>query len=506
MYKEEKMKMLKNIILFLLFIVSILFTACSGSLPGQYTEISDSVKIYPDYREVVLPCNIAPLNFSITADADDYITRIGTADDYFLCKGKKIQMNPEKWRCLLDANKGKDISYDIYINKEGKWYKYPSFTNRIAEEPVDEYLSYRLISPSYVVFEDLYLCQRNLTNFEEKDIYNNRTVSARTSFQCINCHSYQNYRTDNMQFHARQYYPGTIIVSEGKTKKLNIKTGNLISGGVYPAWHPTEKLIAYSVNNTGQFFHSKDVQKIEVQDSNSDLILYDVNTDEVMVIQNDTNSLETFPAWAPTGDMLYFASAYFPKTGAEAEREGQLGLNYQKIKYNIIRMSFDVQSRKFGAPDTVFNAALIDKSATLPRISPDGKYLLFTLGDYGTFHIWHTSSDLHLLDLETGEEHKLENVNSPNTESYHTWSSNGRWIVFSSRRDDGSYTRPYIAYFDTNGKAHRPFILPQEDPDFYAGFYKSYNIPEFTVEPVKIPVRTFEKALKEDAVKAVMKE
>jgi hypothetical protein len=486
---------------YLFIIIPVLYVSCSGSIPENYTEVSDTVKIYPDYSDVAIPYNIAPLNFLIDTEADDYITCIsGALGDPLLYKGRKVQIKADKWRRLLEENKGADIFIQVYLNKKGKWSKYPVIKNRVVEDTVDEYLSYRIISPGYSFSEKIYIKQRNLTNFTETDIYNNRVIVENQDRQCINCHSFQNYRTDNMQFHTRWIHSGTVIVSDGEIKKVNMKVDGLLSGAVYPAWHPKEKLIAYSVNNIVQRFYSKDIQKVEVQDTESYLILYDINANKVSIIQNDSNSLETFPSWSPDGKMLYFVSAHF--SAAKAEREAVAEAEYDKIKYNIMRMPFDPETKTFGEPDTVFNASAINKSATLARISPDGKYLLFTMGDYGTFHIWHSSSDLHLIDLQTGEERKLENVNSPNVESYHTWSSNGRWIVFSSRRDDGSYTRPYIAYFDKNGKAHKPFILPQKDPDFYEQFFYSYNIPEFMVEPVKISVREFVDAIKKDPIQA----
>lgn len=100
---------------------------------------------------------------------------------------------------------------------------------------------------------------------------------------------------------------------------------------------------------------------------------------------------------------------------------------------------------------------------------------------------------------------KLENINSAQSESYHSWSSNGRWIVVGSRRDDGNYTRPYIAYFDKQGKVHKPFILPQEDPDFYRYFMRSFNIPEFMKEPVAISPQGFAEVAKTEALKANFK-
>lgn len=162
-------------------------------------------------------------------------------------------------------------------------------------------------------------------------------------------------------------------------------------------------------------------------------------------------------------------------------------------------MTFDETNRRFGPPVVEMNCADMGLSASVPRISPDGRYLLFTLGQFGQFHIWHHSSDLFVKDLLTGNIYPLTATNSSNADSYHTWSSNGRWIVFSSRRDDGSYTRPYIAYFDRKGKGHKAFLLPQEDPEQNLLLMKSYNVPELTKTAVKTTPEEFKKVVYDDA-------
>jgi hypothetical protein len=125
---------------------------------------------------------------------------------------------------------------------------------------------------------------------------------------------------------------------------------------------------------------------------------------------------------------------------------------------------------------------------------------MFTLGNYGCFHIWHRDADLWLMDLQSGVAQPLKTVNSDNTESYHSWSSNGRWLVFSSRRDDGGFTRPFIAHIDSEGKATKPFELPQQDPDRHRQMLWSYNIPEFMKGPVKTSPQTFAKVLRSESM------
>lgn len=101
-------------------------------------------------------------------------------------------------------------------------------------------------------------------------------------------------------------------------------------------------------------------------------------------------------------------------------------------------------------------------------------------------------------DEPSATAHPLKEMNSKSTESYHSWSSNGRWVVFSSRRYDGNYTRPFFAHIDKDGKASKPFELPCADPDYHRQFLRSYNIPEFMHGPVTISPQNFADALKLD--------
>ena len=147
--------------------------------------------------------------------------------------------------------------------------------------------------------------------------------------------------------------------------------------------------------------------------------------------------------------------------------------------------------------DTLYNAPLHGKSVSFPRISPDGKFLAFTLHEFGNFSIWHKDADLYMVNLQTKQVYPLSEANSDDVDSYHSWSENSRWMVFSSRRTNGLYTRPFIIYIDEKGKAHKPFLLPQENPlVYYKQLMFSYNIPELMVKKVEVSEHEIAKTLR----------
>ncbi len=489
---------------FTIAVTTALFTACNHNavIPENATPTDEAAEIYPDYRDITIPQNIAPLNIRVTTEGDEYAGVIeGEQGHITAAAGEdgKLLFDSTAWRELLHDNQGKDLNVTLYTNRQGQWIKHPSYRLHVAE-PIDRYLSYRLIEPGYELYRQLGLYQRDLTNFTQRPIYENNRSYDSTANHCINCHNYQDYDTKRMLFHVRARHGGTVIVDNGKVRKWNMKSDSVLSATVYPTWHPRHNWVVFSSNQTGQAFHIADRQKIEVMDFGSDLVFFDAEAGTLTNITKTDNELETFPCWAPDGKKLYYCSAHVPQfTGKNtAERRNIVSDIADSIRYNLMSLTFDETTRTFGTPVIEMDCAAQGKSATVPRVSPDGRYLLFTLGDFGQFHIWHKSSDQWIKDLQTGETRPLTAANSADVDSYHTWSSNGRWFIFSSRRDDGSFTRPYIAYFDNDGQAHKAFILPQEDPEHHLLLLKSYNVPELTRTPVAISPETFQETIYND--------
>ena len=314
----------------------------------------------------------------------------------------------------------------------------------------------------------------------------------------MNCHSFCKNDPQTMLFHIRQQHAGTLFVKDGKVSKINTKAPEMLSAGVYPRWHPGGRYVAFSANTTRQGFHMAHANKVEVYDHASDIVVFDTETNTIFTdsLIYSKKYFETFPEWSPDGQYLYFCSASARPMPQE----------YDSLRYDLLRIAFDASSGNFGKQvDTLVSSANTKKSVSLARVSPDGKHVVFCMSNYGTFPIWHRENDLYILNLETKEIQNMKTINSDQSDSYHSWSANGRWMVFGSRRMDGTFTRPYICYFDAEGNAHAPFLLPQKDPEHYDFSVKSYNIPEFISGKVEVSPYEFAKVGKGAAIEVKVK-
>jgi hypothetical protein len=446
----------------------------------------------------MIPANIAPINFRIQEPGTSFRVKIfSSGNDTISISAEKgvVRIPRAKWSSLLQGNRGKELVFLIYRqDRYGTWSVFKPVRDTIAQQDVDRYLAYRLIDPLYRLWDDMGIYQRDLHTFSETPILENRTLLSRpqdkfntpVTKSCMNCHTFFNKSSDKMIIHLRGGAgTGVLLVNNGKVTKIDTKTLFNKSPGAYSCWHPSGTLLAMTVMSVHQFFHSVGRTR-DVIDTKSDIILYDITTNTVKTspLIASTRNMETFPEWSLDGKYLYFCST--PQIDSTFTIYGDTA--YAGVRYSLMRISYDIKTDTWGKLDTVLSDAQTHKSISHPKISPDGTYLIFCMANYGNFPIHAPESDLYLLNLVTGKYSRME-INSDFTESYHCWSGNGRWVVFSSKRDSSTCARPYFSYFDESGVAHKPFILPQKDPDFYDSFLKTYNVPELVSKPVPSPWR-----------------
>ena len=475
----------------------ILIFIISGCKPDGYIDIQHLWRepvIEPDYSGVTIPVNIAPLNFIIKEDGVSFTIKARSSNSSDLkikSKDGVVSFPVKSWKKLLKENQGQRIEIDILSEDNyGKVIEYDPVYMHVANEPIDPYLCYRLLYPGYESWKEMKIVQRSLENFHESSLFENQLLDD----NCVNCHTFKQNDPGRFLLHVRGSKWGTYFVDDNEITRRTLRTEEMSANAVYPSWHPGGRYVVFSSNEVVQAFHMISGKKNEVYDQSSMLVIYDCNRNEISNIEEtDTvKYMETFPCWSPCGNYLYYCRA----------KQIKKGFDYRNIKYDLVRKSFDQNLKVFGNAEIVFNAIEINRSVSFPRISPDGKYLVLTLHDYGTFSIWHKEADLYLLNLENGEI-DLMDLNSAETESYHSWSSNGRWLVFSSKRGDGLTARPYFAYFGSPENIGKPFVLPQENPEFYKRFDKTFNIPEFVTGKIKIGPRDFARSSRKKSIKAV---
>lgn len=473
------------------YMMAAMMLASCTEKPENVTKVDKLPAIFPDYSGVTIPDGIAPMNFNVTGDDYDCVdvTVKGSKGGEVHSNGDYAKFDLDDWHSLTRQNKGGTLTFTVCVEKDGKWTQYKDFTMTVSPYAIGDWgLTYRRIAPGYEVYGHMGIYQRDLSTFDETPIFDNLAAPG----ACVNCHTPNRTNPDQYTFHVRGEHGATVVHRDGKEELLKAKNDSIHGSMVYPYWHPSGKYCAYSTNNTHQSFHSVRSERIEVFDQSSDVFVYEPSTHQLILdsLLMTKDHYETYPAFSPDGRTLYFCSST-----AEPIPSG-----YKDIKYNICKIAFNPDNGTFGTRvDTIFNARKMGKSATHPRPSYDGRYLMFTMSDYGCFPIWHKEADNWLLDLRTGKAQPMTAANSDNTDSWHNWSTNSHWFVFTSRRGDGLYTRLYIASVDDKGNVSKPFLLPQENPlDYYDKLLDSYNTPDFTTKPVKLDEREMGRQINSD--------
>ncbi|MBI5833441.1 MAG: PD40 domain-containing protein [Armatimonadetes bacterium] len=460
---------------------------------GRCESVARAPRLRPDYAGLVIPPNIAPLNLRVAEPGTRYHVRLSAARGRRLdvtSRSGVISLPQRRWRELLSANRGGDLRLEVFARgARGRWQRFEPVVNHVAEQPVDDYVVYRRFRPFYNSTGALLICQRDLRSFVERAVITRDEVGG----GCMNCHTFRDRRPDSFLFHSRPKagVPAMTLVSGNSAR--TVQPDGPPAG--YASWHPGGRTIAYSRNKIMQYFPQAGPRSKAALDAASSLALYDVYSGRVTVptALNPPGRLPTFPCWSPDGRWLYFASAprLWPTTRFMPIEE------QARVRYDIQRAAYDPATSAFGQPETVVAARDTGGSALEPRISPDGRWLVFSLTDSGSFPVFAERSDLYLLDLQRPGSRPvpLEAESPTRHDSFHAWSGNSRWLVCASKRDNGLLARLYLRYIDAEGRASKPFVLPQRDPRDDDRNPATYNVPEFVSGPITVSRAELKRAL-----------
>ena len=332
-----------------------LLASCAGCPDRAARSIDFPPPIFPDYTDVTVPCNIAPLNFMIddadfiraeffaVAESDGIASpspESFTESPRLAVEGRRglVDIPIDEWRALLDANRG--LTLAVRVSAWGENYPdgvcYAPFAICVSADPIDGWAAYRLMEPGYEGWLQMGIYQRDLSTFTEKVLVDNSV----NGMGCVNCHSFCDWSPDRMMFHSRSDGGGTVFWQDGEAKKVNLAGLGPKKQGTYPKWNPRGRYVAYSSNETYQTFYAKDRQVNETFDTASDIIIYDTESGKVLTDDRflTPERWESYPEWTPEGDFLLFASA--EGVNMPAER--------RDLHYDLLRVPFDRETGRLG--------------------------------------------------------------------------------------------------------------------------------------------------------------
>ena len=431
--------------------------------------------IYPDYKDVTVPANIAPLNYRYAMnDVRKAKTTFTLGDKSVTVKGAKVEWRLGRWKAFLKGAEGQTITVKAEAVVGGKPVT-DSWSIYVSPDPMDGWLTYRLIEPSYQMYNEVSIRERCVENFDESVI----SDFQHTDNACMNCHIHGQQRGDYSLYYIRGPKGGAILNQGGKLRKLTLKTASMISPTVYGELHPDGRFGVFSTNIIIPSFHMLAGERMEVFDTASDLTVADFEKDEMINLPHvaRADKFETFPCFSADGKSVFYCVADTASVPAQIK----------EVRYDLVRADFDVTNGHIGEQvDTVWTG---NGSVCHPKASPDGHWLMFTVADYGTFPLFHPETTLYLVDLRSGEVRPMDEIKGDKSDSYHSWSSSGKWFVFASKRGDGQYGKPYFCHLDENGRTTKPFVLPQKSSRFYVYNLKSFNVPDMGSAPTGLTAR-----------------
>lgn len=506
-----------------------------------------TIPAYAD--SLVLPPNIAPLGFTaadpdwrIASVRFSAFARPVTdmpATDTVLPVGQIVfDPWPEKfeanhlrqWHKLLGAVPGGFIRVDITAYPESRpdsLQAFPPLCWFIADEPIDPYIIYRTSIFEDASYHHLVIEQKNLETFETQPLLDNFLMNN----NCMNCHACEGNNINNFIVHLRGTLTGTLLARDGELTKLRIPDSHPGLRLVYPSWYKGGDFIAFSTNQVySQHFSTPNRKGLVTVDTLGDIVILDTKTLELFSCDELTSEEydDVFPCFSADGRSLFFCRA--PARGTEAERqalekvrkqarhtpadslffrggerlENWMGVSDEQIekanalRADLMQIDFDPDTRRFSNLRTVARFSDMNLSVTMPFASPDGAYLVVSTLPTTTFSVQvmgdlykiylHDSTPSGMVPAGVECSYRIEPIHSLNTdgsETFHTFSSNNRWMVFASNRETFGIPELYISYASKDGRFAPPFILPQAETDFYARNLRAFLFPFLSTGPAK---------------------
>ncbi len=307
---------------------------------------------------------------------------------------------------------------------------------------------------------------------------------------CTNCHSFsRDGKTLGMDVDGPENDKGTYAIAP-VAPRMTIANENVITWNSFKAKPAGQSTIGFlsqvspdgryavtTLNEEVYVANFKDYRFLQVfYPTRGILAWYNRETGRMEALPgaDDPRYVHTDAAWSPDGKYLVFARAEaresYPGGRKLAEYAGDP--NEIPIQYDLYRIPF--HDGKGGKPEPIRGAARNGMSNTFPKVSPDGRWIVFVKCRNG--QLMRPDSELWIVPAEGGEARRMR-ANTALMNSWHSFSPNGRWLVFSSK-SRSPYTQMYLTHLDEDGRDTPPILIENS-----TAANRAVNLPEFVNIP-----------------------